>query len=538
MTVTPSTLSIALAPGATASANAQVGKKLGAVVLVDNSAFVTWSTSDASIATVTPSGLSATITGVGHGSAIITAVSNGASGSTTVTVTAPTCSPLTANNPSATPGAISGSLGPADCRDDRANAAGRPADFYRLVVASDQLLTIDVSASGFTPDIRLISPTTTVVDVATGAAGRIQRAVAAGTYTIAVGTTSGSGGTYSVTLASSPITSCLLTNSTTTTVPATITGTLAVTDCRLSTSGLPAARLYRFTLSSAQTVTAVLTSTAFPPRLTISDATGRSIADGRDSLAANQQRASSPLAAGVYYAIVSGTTANPLGAFTLALSTGAPQAGPLTYVFVLDSVTLEVGTAQTFYAVGYDASFTYIPITPTWSVTAGGGTISSTGAFTAGTTPGTFANTIKASVGSISSNGATVIVIPTLPACTSARSISTVTPTTAATTLGGSLATTDCKLSSGRFYAKIYRLSVTATATVQIDQSSATLDSYIYLFDANLNTIEENDDDPSRVSTLDSRIIRSLAAGTYYIGVTSFGLGARGAFTLTVKTVP
>ena len=538
MTVTPSTLSIALAAGSTASANAQVGKKLGTSVLVDNSAFVTWRTSDASVATVTPSGLAATITGVGHGTAIITAESNGASGSTSVTVTAPTCNPLTASNPSATPGAISGSLGPADCRDDRASAAGRPADFYRVVVGSDQLLTIDVSASGFTPDIRLISPTATVVDLATGAAGRIQRAVSAGTYTIAVGTSSGSGGTYSVTLASAAISRCQLSNSTTTAVPATIAGTLTVTDCRLSENTLPAAKLYKFTLTSAQNVTAVLASTAFQPHLSIDDANMRSIADGRDSVASNQSRATTPLAAGDYYVIASGTSANPLGAFTLTLSTATVQAGPLAYLYVSqDSLTLEMGHTWRLNAYGYDANFATANVTATWAVIAGGGTIDTTGEFKAGTTAGIFANTIRAKSGAISStNRTTVTVIPVVPSCTTASAVSTITPTLAGTTVAGSLTASDCKLPDGYFYAKFYRLTVATPATVQIDLASTRFYPYLYLFDSTLNDIETSGSLAG--ASGQSRISRSLAAGTYFIGVNSAANGNTGPFTVTVKTVP
>ncbi|MEX2048185.1 MAG: ice-binding family protein [Gemmatimonadota bacterium] len=75
------------------------------------------------------------------------------------------------------------------------------------------------------------------------------------------------------------------------------------------------------------------------------------------------------------------------------------------------------GTVQ-FTAEGRDqndASTAISPL-PTWSVVAGGGSIdSSTGLFTAGTTPGTFANTVRATSGNIS-GFATAIVTSTAPA--------------------------------------------------------------------------------------------------------------------------
>jgi alpha-tubulin suppressor-like RCC1 family protein len=70
--------------------NATVKRKLGANVLVDDSAPVTWTTSDPKVATVSANGHVATITGKGEGTATITASSNNASGTATVSVTAPT----------------------------------------------------------------------------------------------------------------------------------------------------------------------------------------------------------------------------------------------------------------------------------------------------------------------------------------------------------------------------------------------------------------------------------------------------------------
>ena len=136
-----------------------------------------------------------------------------------------------------------------------------------------------------------------------------------------------------------------------------------------------------------------------------------------------------------------------------------------------------------------------------------------------------------------SSNTTTVVVIPTVAPCTSAGAVSTITPTATATTLTGSLTTTDCKLSDGSFYVKVYKLTVAATATIQIDLSSTRFDTFLYLLDSGLAKIDANDDAFQPQNT-DSRISRSLAPGTYFIGVNSYRNGATGAYTLTVKTVP
>jgi hypothetical protein len=79
------------------------------------------------------------------------------------------------------------------------------------------------------------------------------------------------------------------------------------------------------------------------------------------------------------------------------------------------SSSLAIGAQQTFTAVGYDDYDNIVPITPTWLVVSGGGTVNASGVFTAGTVAGTFTNTVIARVGSGCGgiNGrATVIVAP------------------------------------------------------------------------------------------------------------------------------
>lgn len=109
-----------------------------------------------------------------------------------------------------------------------------------------------------------------------------------------------------------------------------------------------------------------------------------------------------------------GTYANTVRATSGAISgtaTVTVTVGPLASITVTPNpATLAIGTAQQFTAVGKDAVGNAVTINPTWSVVAGGGTISASGNFTAGNTLGTFANTVQASSGGIRGN-ATVTVI-------------------------------------------------------------------------------------------------------------------------------
>jgi hypothetical protein len=110
-----------------------------------------------------------------------------------------------------------------------------------------------------------------------------------------------------------------------------------------------------------------------------------------------------------------GTFANTVRATSGTISGRATVdvlAGPLATITIAPNpASLVIGTAQQFTAVGEDAGNNVVSITPVWSVVAGGGNIdASTGLFTAGTTAGTFTNTVSATVGTISS-GVTVNVV-------------------------------------------------------------------------------------------------------------------------------
>ena len=86
--------------------------------------------------------------------------------------------------------------------------------------------------------------------------------------------------------------------------------------------------------------------------------------------------------------------------------------GTLTSIALTpDPATLAIGGTQQFSAVGRDANANVVAFTPTWSVVAGGGTITQTGLFTAGTVSGTFPSTVQVTNGTVTTR-ATVTVNP------------------------------------------------------------------------------------------------------------------------------
>jgi hypothetical protein len=102
-----------------------------------------------------------------------------------------------------------------------------------------------------------------------------------------------------------------------------------------------------------------------------------------------------------------GTYANTVRATSGAISGTATVTVTVpvlaTIVVTPNPATLGIGGTQQFVAAGRDAAGNSVAITPVWSVVAGGGTIhATTGLFTAGTTVGAFANTVRATSGTIS----------------------------------------------------------------------------------------------------------------------------------------
>lgn len=133
-----------------------------------------------------------------------------------------------------------------------------------------------------------------------------------------------------------------------------------------------------------------------------------------------------------------GTFTNTVKATSGGMSSTATvivTAGALASINVTPNPqVLQVNGTQQYTAVGKDASGNAVAVTPVWSVVAGGGTISAAGLFAAGTTPGTYTNTIKATSGTVSAT-ATVTVTATPPAPPPLTTI-TVTPNPDTTQVG------------------------------------------------------------------------------------------------------
>ncbi len=101
------------------------------------------------------------------------------------------------------------------------------------------------------------------------------------------------------------------------------------------------------------------------------------------------------------------------------ISGGNSSVGALSTITVTPNPqSLLVNGTQQFTAIGKDLSGITVAITPVWSIVSGGGTITPAGLFTAGTVPGTYVNTVKATSGSISGSATVTVTIGPLATIT------------------------------------------------------------------------------------------------------------------------
>jgi hypothetical protein len=138
------------------------------------------------------------------------------------------------------------------------------------------------------------------------------------------------------------------------------------------------------------------------------------VVSGGGTIAAGTGLFTAGAAAGTFVNTVKATSGSISGTATVTVRAPAPTLATIT-VTPNPASLLTYGTQQ-FSATGRDANGAVFAISPVWSVVNGGGSIDSTsGLFTAGSTTGTFNNTVVATSGSISGS-ATVTVSSTSPA--------------------------------------------------------------------------------------------------------------------------
>jgi peptidoglycan-associated lipoprotein len=124
---------------------------------------------------------------------------------------------------------------------------------------------------------------------------------------------------------------------------------------------------------------------------------------------------------GTFLNTVTATDGDIVGSANVTVT---PQLAPALHSLASITVTpagpdtIPASSTRQFVAEGKDSAGYSVSFSPTWSVVAGGGSINNAGFFTAGTVPGIFTNTIKASSGTIAG-------FTTLTVASSAASLAT-----------------------------------------------------------------------------------------------------------------
>lgn len=125
------------------------------------------------------------------------------------------------------------------------------------------------------------------------------------------------------------------------------------------------------------------------------------------------------------------------------------------------------------------------------------------------------------------STGTLQISAEAVPPCAASGSLTLGAPQNA------ELQATDCPaLSRAGSVADVWTLTLADSTTVNLTHRSAAFDAYLELRTAEDVLIAANDDD-FEAQTLDSRIVRTLAPGTYRVWATSYSPAVTGAYTLT-----
>jgi len=101
-------------------------------------------------------------------------------------------------------------------------------------------------------------------------------------------------------------------------------------------------------------------------------------------------------------------------------------------------------------------------------------------------------------------------------------------------TFNGTLTAADCKFSDNTAF-HAYTFTVTATRALEIEMSSAAVDPYLLVIDANQTVVAEDDDSGPGSG---ARVLRLFAPGTYLVLANTYDANTFGAYSISIKDAP
>jgi uncharacterized protein YjdB len=511
VTLAPATLT--LAPGAASTLTATVLRADGEPVFRPR---ITWSSSNETVATVAAGQVQA----VGDGTATITATVGGVSGTAAVTVAAPVSSVrITPTTLSLRPGGT-----PTQLNAEALNATGGVLPGRTFEWSSGTPAVATVSTTG------LVTPVAVGTSIITARIGAVSA-----TATVSV---SADACSTSDVIAFGQV----------------VSSTLTPADCRLSDS--TAIKRYRLTVTAPTRVDIVMTSAAVDAYLFLTDSALTVLDQDDDGEGGTNAKITRLLQPGRYEILANTFAPNTFGAFQLtvraasgACATGRTTAVPSTTNGTLAAATscrLEDGSFEDRYDIRLTSranlriDLTSTAIDPLLVVVDsadnvvvqdddGGVGLNSRAEVLL--EPGRYTVLARGFPGQV---GAYQLVMSAVvDPCGVNRTLAV------PQTVSGTFATTDCALTDGggpaRFLQR-YALTLTGTASIQLDMASSVVDAYLLLQNATTGAVLlENDD--AGAGTTNARITANLPAGQYIVNATTFEAGEVGAYTLTASGI-
>lgn len=475
---------------------------------------LTWTTSNASVATVSSAGV---VTGVADGVASITASAGTAAGSASVVVRTPVASvvmnPTTAN----------------------------------LIVggAPLQLTASPRSASGATLDGRTVTWATSSAAIATVSPSGLVTAVGPGTANITA-TSDNVVGTAAITVSVNP---CALVRPLNLGTP--VSGTLQASDCKLADS--TALQRYQFTLTQRTKIELTMTSAAVDAYLFLLDS-ARNVIDEDDDGAGNRNaRILRTLPAGRYEVLANVFDAGTFGAYQLSLAP-APAVCTVGRAVTLPSnlaATLSTSACRT-NDQAYEDRYDFTVVTRgiyrvemrSAQVDAFAVLLDENERIIIQDDDSGFGN--DAAMEAVLEPGRYTVLARGYPRQTGTYELAigaAVDPCAVNRTIAvgqaatGTFSSADCALSDGggpERYLQRYGFTLTNAANVQIDMTSNEVDTYLILQNAQTGAIVAENDDLLTGGSTNSRITLALQPGVYVINSTTYGTGEVGTYRLAV----
>jgi hypothetical protein len=354
---------------------------------------------------------------------------------------------------------------------------------------------------------------------------------------------------------------CVVANATATiNIGQTVTGSLGTSDCFFPDSSF--ADVYRLTVPTGQTLRIDMTSTAVDAYLLVFSQAGTPIDDDDDGAndGSTNARLIRTFAAGTYFVAANSFDKGEVGAYTLSVvtTTESPTCALTSATSTLEIGQTTGGTLSTSDCALNDGSYAdvYRFVVPTNQtlqldmsstafdtyiglVDANGNLIAedddgaggSNSRLTRALGAGTYYFVATSFDPGMTGTYQVSLTTSTAPAPATCD-LSAATNFTLGQTLNATLANTDCRFNDGTYF-DLYRVTLTAGQSLEVTMSSSVFDTYLLLFDAAGAPLEENDD-LSDTST-NSRIFRTVTAGTYYIAANGYAPTDLGAYSITIR---